>query len=159
MSEACTCSCCAGISPETPATIHNRPGLNAIAYRVGTYSQFRESLLAALTGPSVPALHKLTTRNNDDFSIALADAWAVASDVLTFYQERIANESYLRTATERFSILQLGRQIGYELRPGVAASTYLAFTLEDPSTVPILVPGSSGGAEAMAPVTILEPGI
>jgi hypothetical protein len=61
----------------------------------------------------------------------LLDAGATIADVLTFYQERFANEFYLRTATERRSILELGRLIGYELRPGVAASTYLVFTLED----------------------------
>ena len=60
-------------------------------------------------------------------------------DVLTFYQERIANESYLRTATERLSVLELARLIDYQLRPGVAASTYLAFTLED-------APGALGQA-------------
>jgi hypothetical protein len=45
--------------------------------------------------------------------------------------ERIANEGYLRTATERRSILELARLIGYKLRPGVAASVFLAFTLEN----------------------------
>ena len=159
MSEVCTCSCCVGISPETPVKLFNRPGLNAIAYRVGAYHQFRESLLSALSGSAAPALHKLTTRSGDDFSIALLDAWAVASDVLTFYQERIANESYLRTATERFSVLQLARQIGYELRPGVAASTYLAFTLEDTTAVPMPLPGIAKGADPMTPITILDPGI
>ena len=44
---------------------------------------------------------RLRTRDDDDFTIALLDAWATVADVLTFYQERIANESYLRTATER----------------------------------------------------------
>ena len=50
-----------------------------------------------------------------------------SADVLTFYQERIANEGFLRTATERRSILELARLIGYELNPGVAASVYLAY--------------------------------
>ncbi len=36
---------------------------------------------------------------------------AALADVLTFYQERIANEGYLRTATERRSILELAREI------------------------------------------------
>lgn len=154
-----TCSCCEGISPETPVKIFNRPGLHAIAYRVGVYHQFRESLLSALSSARVPALHKLTTRNNDDFSVALLDAWAVASDVLTFYQERIANESYLHTATERLSVLQLARHIGYELRPGVAASTYLAFTLEEATAIPQPLPGIAAGANPVPPDTILEPGI
>src|SRR5262249_41917760 len=76
-------------------------------------------------------LRALTTREPSDFTIALLDAWAVVADVLSFYEERIANEGYLRTATERRSVLELARLIGYRLRPGVAASTFLAFTLED----------------------------
>jgi len=131
MSELCSCGCCEGLSPETPLEVNNRPGLSAIAYRVGTYHDFRESLLSALSDADLPDLQSLKTRDDDDFTISLLDAWAVVSDVLTFYQERIANESYLRTATERYSILQMARLIGYELRPGVAASTYLAFTLDE----------------------------
>ena len=53
-----------------------------------------------------PALRALTTRDNSDPTIAVLDAFAVMGDVLTFYQERIANEGYLRTATERRSILR-----------------------------------------------------
>lgn len=126
------CGGCEGISVQTPVPVDNRPGLTAIAYRVGTHAQFKRTLAGRLSGSEQPALHGLTTRNDDDFSMALLDAWATVADVLTFYQERIANEAYLRTATERLSLLELARLIGYELRPGVAASTYLAFTVEDP---------------------------
>lgn len=128
------CGCCEGIAVQTPVDHDNRSGLAAIAYRVGTHPQFKHSLLTQLS--TQRALQALTTRDPDDFAIALLDAWAIVADVLTFYQERIANESYLRTATERFSLLQLARLIGYQLRPGVAASTYLAFTLEDAPGVP-----------------------
>ncbi len=124
------CDCCEGLSGEIPEQLFNRPGLNAVAYRIGTHSRFKESLLARLTTIGLPALRDLKTRDSDDFSIALLDAWATVADVLTFYQERIANENYLRTATERLSLRELARLIGYKLRPGVAASTYLAFTLE-----------------------------
>src|ERR687885_714349 len=82
-------------------------------------------------GIETPAQNDLKTREDDDFSIALLDAWATVADVLTFYQERIANESYLRTATERVSLLHLARLIGNELKPGDAASAHLAFELED----------------------------
>lgn len=126
-----TCSCCEGLTPETPVRITNRPGLSAIAYRTGAYASFRKSLLARLSASGIPALQKLTTRNEDDFTIALLDAWSMMADVLTFYQERIANESYIDTLTERESLTGLARLVGYELRPGVAASTSLAFTLED----------------------------
>jgi hypothetical protein len=93
-------------------------------------------MLAALSRAEFPAVKELRTRSDDDFSIALLDAVAMVADVLTFYQERLANESFLRTATERRSLLELARLIGYELRPGVAASTYLAFTLEEAPGAP-----------------------
>ena len=79
---------------------------------------------------ALPATQDLRTRADDDFTIALLDAAAMIADVLTFYQERLVNESFLRTASERRSVLELARLIGYELHPGVAASTVLAFTLE-----------------------------
>jgi hypothetical protein len=131
-----TCHCCEGLTADTPAPVANRPGLSAIAYRIGTHSQFKQSMLAALSDITRPALQNLKTRDDDDFSIALLDAAATMADVLTFYQERIANESYLRTATERRSLLELARLIGYELRPGVAASALLAFTMDDTPGAP-----------------------
>jgi hypothetical protein len=112
----------------TPLAVSNAPGQPRIAYRVGTQSSFKESLEAQLSGQA--ALRALTTREDDDPTIALLDAWATVLDVLTFYQERIANEVYLRTATELQSILELAREIGYELGPGAAAGTALVFTLE-----------------------------
>lgn len=133
------CGCCEGVAPLTPAELDNRPGLFALAYRVGTHGTFKQTLQSALA--SQPALDTLTTRDAADPAIALIDACATMLDVLTFYQERIANEGFLRTATERRSILELARAVGYELNPGVAASTYLAFTLESapgsPSTTTI----------------------
>ncbi|HEV2862146.1 MAG TPA: putative baseplate assembly protein [Pyrinomonadaceae bacterium] len=149
------CGCCEGVSIETPIEVTNRPGLSAVAYRVGTHAQFKQTLVARLSDPRYAPLRALTTRDDDDFSVALLDAWASVSDVLTFYQERIANESYLRTAGERLSVVELSRLIGYEPRPGVAASTYLAFTLEK-------VPGATEReAEALGVPsrTVLEPGI
>lgn len=130
------CGCCEGVAARTPVEVFNRPGLSAVAYRAGRHAEFMQTLLARLSSTGRPALARLTTRDPDDFSVALLDAWATVADVLTFYQERIANESYLRTATERLSLLELARLIGYELRPGVAASAYLAFTIEE-------VPGAS----------------
>jgi hypothetical protein len=104
----------------------------AVAYRIGTHAAFVDRMLRRLASSIAP----LTTRAIDDPAIAFVDAWATTADVLTFYQERIANEGFLRTATERQSVLQLARAIGYELNPGVAASALLAFTVEDAAGAP-----------------------
>jgi len=131
-----SCGCCSGIGPSTPGVVFNRPGLRAIAYRSGSWHEFKESLLAGLAESQRLALKGLTTRTDDDFSIALLDAVAACADVLTFYGERIANEAYLRTTTERHSVLELARLIGYELRPGAAAGTLVAFTVDDTPGAP-----------------------
>jgi predicted phage baseplate assembly protein len=130
------CGCCEGLGALTPVEVTNRPGLTAVAYRVGTHAAFNETMRARLSDRHHAALARLQTRDQDDFAISLLDAWSTVADVLTFYQERIANESYLRTATERRSISELARLIGYQLQPGVAASTYLAFTLEEAPGAP-----------------------
>jgi hypothetical protein len=136
------CGCCEGVEALTPLRVANRPGRSALAYRVGTHATFLETMLARVStlclgseddcraGNGLRPLLHLTTRDPGDPSIALLDAWATVADVLTFYQERIANEGYLRTATERRSIIELARLVGYRLRPGVAASVYLALTIE-----------------------------
>jgi predicted phage baseplate assembly protein len=146
--EACSCAAAAG---DQPPTIGNRPGLRAVSYRSGEWAQFRARMLDALS--TAPQLAALRTREPDDFAIALIDAWAVACDILTFYQERIANEAYLRTATERISLGELAKLIGYKLRPGLAASAALAFTLETPPPSP---PGPNSPPAGL-PSSILLP--
>lgn len=173
MQKTNNCGCCEGLSVKTPMEVNNRPGLSAISYRIGTHREFKASLLASLSLPYSKdygdsplanlslkgALKKLTNRDDDDFSIALLDAWATVADVLTFYQERIANESYLGTATEQLSIVELARLIGYELRPGVAASTYLAFTVDESAlTAQAPVSGIVAGKSRNEP-TYIEVGV
>ena len=135
------CGCCAGATRLTPALIVNRSLLPAISYRVGTYSSFMQTMLAALSSSNVPALTGLRTRDSSDFSIALVDAWSEVLDILTFYTERLANEAYLGTAVEARSVFELVKLVGYTPSPGVSASTTLVFTLAtspgSPATVPI----------------------
>jgi len=131
---SCTCDCCTGAHVATPAVEENRPGLCRVSHHPGTYATYFATMQARLSSSDFPELAALRTRNAGDPSIALCDAWAIAADVLSFYQDRIANEGYLRTATERNSLLQLGRLTGYQLRPGVSASAYLAYTLDPNAT-------------------------
>lgn len=117
-------------------TRYNPPGQSSLSYR-GT--RLRESVLRMLDQLSAQTangsiaesapLANLNTDGYGDWTIALVQAWAATLEVLAFYQERIVNEGYLRTATERRSVLELARSLGYELRPGTAASTHLVLTV------------------------------
>ncbi|MEM8961668.1 MAG: putative baseplate assembly protein [Acidobacteriota bacterium] len=119
--------------------IVNPPGLRSLDYRIGTRASFLRRMLAQIALETLPdgpfagtrPLAGLSTRELDDPAVALLDTWATAADILTFYQERIANEHYLRTAIERRSILELARLVGQELGPGVSASAFLVFSAED----------------------------
>lgn len=115
----------------TPAEIHNRPGLDQIAARVGTQSRFYEAMKRGLADANRPGLAGLGAQAQGDTTLGFLDAWASVLDTIAFYGERTANEAYLRTATERTSIRAHARLIGYELAPAKAAAVHLAFIAED----------------------------
>lgn len=126
------CGCCEGTALSTARPTPNRPNLTAIAFRAGDHGSFKATMLTGLASSAHPALADLRTREDDDFSIALIDAWATVCDVLGFYQERLANEAYMGTATEPLSVAELARLTGYRLHPGAAAETDLVLLMEDP---------------------------
>ncbi|MFN8503366.1 baseplate J/gp47 family protein [Kouleothrix sp.] len=134
--------------PRATLTRYNPPGLAALRYAGGRYSATLARMLASLpaqrAGDAAP-LEALNRDSQGDWSIALVQAWAAVTEVLGFYQERIINEGYLRTAAEYRSVLELARAIGYELRPGVSASAHLAFTVlstkDDPARQVVLPAG------------------
>ncbi|MCO1577845.1 putative baseplate assembly protein [Crossiella sp. SN42] len=114
----------------TPVEVTNPPSRTEITHRAGTHAEFLATMRARLSSPAYPALAALTVRGTEDPAIGLLDAGAVLGDLLTFYTERIANEGYLRTATEERSLTLLGRLVGHTPRPGVAAGAFLAYTLD-----------------------------
>lgn len=137
-----------------PAELYNPPGRRSLSFRAGTYASFLEGMLARMqqqalrSGPSKgrSPLALLNVGGESNVALALLKAWAVVGDVLTFYQERIINEGYIRTATEPRSWLALVRTVGYKPDPGLAATTYLAFTVRDTKTSParVSIPAGTG---------------
>lgn len=143
------CGCCAADVARTPVSVRNDPGKSALSYRVGSAATFLESMRRSAGEHS--ATSTLRSRTDGDHTVAVMDAWACALDVLTFYTERIAQESYLRTATEGRSLVELARTVGYERGHGRASTAWLAFTLEDSVSAPPLVPVPSGTQVASRP--------
>lgn len=124
-------------------TTANPPGQPTLHRRASTHPIALERMRAELESPARPlAVRGLARQGTGDPAIALLDAWAVVADVVAFYSERIATEGFLRTATQRRSVRELARTLGYELRPGVASQVDLAFTAESakgaPETIAVL---------------------
>ena len=122
--------------PRTPLPVDNRPGKPAIQRRVATHATAKASMLRALSDPRLAALASFSRRDDEDFSVALADAAAVVADILTFYTERFANEHYIRTSAERRSVVELARLLGYQVQPGLAPTADLSFTLDQSPGAP-----------------------
>ena len=97
------CGCFGHTEPSERDAVFNDPGKAALSYHIGAYGTFRGAMLTGLARPD--SLPRFTTRDADDPTVAMVSAWAASLDVLSFYQERIANEAFLRTATERRSVL------------------------------------------------------
>lgn len=72
-----------------------------------------------------------------DFGVALVEAFAYMGDVLNYYIDRVANESYLATATQRENILSIARAYGYIPSGYTSASVTVEITNKTGSTVTI----------------------
>ena len=114
----------------------NRAALGRIGYRVGEYPDMVEAMVRQIDR-EVP-LAAWTHRGADDPGIALLEGAAILGDILTFYQDRYANEAFLRTATWRESITELVRLTGYRPAPALGGRGTLA--VEVRGTRPVLVP-------------------
>lgn len=127
---------CCGAPPPPPAAplaIDNAPGLSTIAYRIGTFTSFRRAMLdevarVDLLGATPNPFAGWHEGTDGDYHTLFIELWAYLADILTFYQERIANEAYLGTATQRSSSLRLARLIDYKPGPGAGASGLAAFS-------------------------------
>ena len=125
-------------APAFPQSTANAPGLSEIQYRIGDFIAFRDRLLQAL-----PPETQLTTwrpSSDGDLALQLLEWQAYVCDVLTFYNERIANESYLRTAQLPESVSHLVQVLGYRPRPALGARGMLAALLSPGARTPVQVP-------------------
>jgi uncharacterized phage protein gp47/JayE len=84
--------------------------------------------------------------NEADLGNVLLELFAQMGDILSYYQDRVANESFLGTAQSRRSVIQHLRLIGYQL--GTAAPAAASLNLTVPGTVTDTVTVNQGDAFA-----------
>jgi uncharacterized phage protein gp47/JayE len=119
-----TCPCDAPILPP----VWNAPGLGMVAYRDTDYAEIRFALLTPQQGET--QLTAWRPGAAGDLAVMMAEWFAYLGDILTFYNERIANEMFLRTAVQPASVQSLIRILGYRPNPGVGASVTLGALLQ-----------------------------
>ncbi len=104
-----------------------RDGQKVIDYMAKDYDSFRQAMIDLIP----EKLPEWTDRTETDFGIVLIELFAYMADILSYYQDRIANESFLATAQERRSVIQHLRLIGYDLAPAAPASGLLTLIVSN----------------------------
>jgi len=66
-----------------------------------------------------------------DFALAIIEATAYMGDILAYYSDRSLNESFLSTAVQRSSVIDIARMLGYEPQGPVPASVTLSFATDN----------------------------
>src|SRR5206468_7108077 len=81
-----------------------------------------------------------TERSEADIGMMLLELFAATADTLSYLQDRVANEAFLESATQRRSVAGHLALIGYELDEGASAFTWLHLRVSgaDPQ---LLAPG------------------
>jgi len=110
-------------------------GLSALPRQIATFPEFREFLLSKIN--TEPALQQWRARTSDDFGVMLLEMWAYVCDAISFYDEVIADESYVRTAALRPSVRKLVGLLGYIPRPAIGARADLAILAD--GRLPVLL--------------------
>lgn len=104
-----------------------------IDYTSKDYTSIKEDLIDLI--PSfVPSW---TNRDPADFGIALIELFSYMGDILNYYIDRSANEAFIGTASQRDSVLQISRLLGYNPTAATAATVTLTFYNSSASTITV----------------------
>ena len=137
--------CCPCDELKHPAKPDIPAGLSALPRQLAGFPEYRLAMLRDI--PTYAPLAGWRAREGDDLGLMLLEMWAYVLDLLSFYDERIANESYLRTAVLRPSLRKLVGLIGYQARPALAAFVVLA-AIADGNRSVVLPPGTGFRSDA-----------
>jgi hypothetical protein len=94
-----------------------------VDYTSRDYEAIRNDLIALI--PNFAP--KWTNRDPADFGMTMIELFSYIGDELNFYIDRALNESFLSTASQRNSVLQIAKILGYVPTGATAATVLLTF--------------------------------
>ncbi len=118
------------------ADMKNTNGRKRIDYMARDYDSFLRSMRAMIP-EKLPEWKDY--ESEADFGNVLLQLFAHMGDILSYYQDRVANESFLGTAQNRHSIIHHLRLIGYQLSTAAPASAELTLFIPDTCTEDIVI--------------------
>jgi hypothetical protein len=128
----------------------------SVDYTSRDYYSLREALIERVSA-RIRTLGNREWTGDDpaDFGVALIEAFAYMGDSINYYLDRVANESYLPTATQRQNVLNIAYSYGYSPDSYKSAATTIQFT--NLTASPVTIPeGSQVSGEVMVNDTIID---
>jgi len=123
-----------------------------VGYLTRSYQQIKKKLLERL----VEKTPEITDHSESNPLIILLSMFAGLTEMLNYYIDNMAREAFLESAREYESVVKLGKQIDYRIKPALSASADIKFSfldgddelveLAEPFTIPagIIVKTSNG---------------
>lgn len=84
-----------------------------------------------------------TSRSPSDFGVVMVELFAYLGDINSFYQDRVADEAYLSTATQRSSVLAIAATLGYTPYTAMPAIGTVTFQTLDSQATDVTVPAGT----------------
>ena len=135
---------CATAPPPVP---HPAAEPVPIDYLAKDFASFRQAL-SEFSSLRYPAW---VERSEADLGVVLLEALAAMADELSYYQDRVAAESALPTATQRLSAVRHARLVDYEPAPATVATTVLQLDVAGP---PASSPPQAAGLTIDTPLLV-----
>ncbi|MFI9271863.1 baseplate J/gp47 family protein [Kitasatospora sp. NPDC052896] len=110
-----------------------------IDYTSRDYVGYRTSLLNYAT----QVLPTWTSRSPADFGVLMVEIFSYLGDIVSFYQDRIQDESFLATATLPSSVMAIAQQLGYVPYTAQPAQGSVAFSPTSSLTAPTVLPAGT----------------
>ncbi|MFE9834043.1 baseplate J/gp47 family protein [Streptomyces sp. NPDC005551] len=111
----------------------------AVDYTAKDFLGFRDAMLSH----AKTVIPEWTTRSPSDFGVALVEMLAYSLDIMSYYQDRLVGEAYLSTATQRSSVIEIARTLGYLPYPAQAATGSVTLVTDATQTSAVTVPAGT----------------
>lgn len=112
---------------------------SSIDYTSKDFVGFMQSMVA-YAGTVMP---QWNTSSEGDMGVALLETMAYCMDILSYYGDRISQESYLPTATQRTSLLNIAALLGYTVSNGTPATGTVTFQSAPSPSPAVLIPAGT----------------
>lgn len=122
----------------------------SIDYTSRDFYSLRDDLITRVKDRLAAAGKTWNGTDPSDFGVAILEAFAHVGDVTSYYIDRVANEGYLATATQRQSLLNLAELYGYTPSGYRRASVELSFSNPDTENIVTIPEGTQVGVDIVS---------